>query len=323
MSVNTISAFTEDELVKVHTLLASRVASMSGRKFEEADWADVYCAAKGIPEAGWSNLNIDVMHDGLGVEHKMLCVASDEPINNFCGTTMMHPSATRSIRIPGEEDATETARNVLSQYADLINRRRQKVSETAKGKVPDMRTGWLLWQDTLREFLYFEEKMIPPDPNQYWAEWKESGGGSRKKSRNLWVYDGDTGKKRYSITTSAGAKIQPYFDVPSPNNPHLYKFVTQGEVLIDGKVRLWITKHTALLLKKLLGDLSTTALEGAIQRTAMIERKAEEINKPKIEQGIPIIISPASYNQLYNCFKGVSDNHNIEQLLQAMLEEKH
>jgi hypothetical protein len=36
------------------------------------------------------------------------------------------------------------------------------------------------------EFLYFELEMVPPKPEDYWAEWHESGGkGVRKKSINL------------------------------------------------------------------------------------------------------------------------------------------
>src|SRR2546425_7095566 len=82
-----------------HDLLAAQVAFMMGRKMEEADWSSVYCRAKGIPERGWSNLSIDVMCKGLGVEHKMLRVSSDTPMKSRCGTSQMHPSATRSIRI--------------------------------------------------------------------------------------------------------------------------------------------------------------------------------------------------------------------------------
>ena len=67
------------------------------------------------------------------------------------------------------------------QYATLIKDRSRKVSETSDGKAADMRTGWLIWQDSLIEFLYFEEEMLPPVPDDYWAEWKESGGGSRKE----------------------------------------------------------------------------------------------------------------------------------------------
>lgn len=198
-SPKVLSAFTPEEFSRLHLLLASRVASMMGRKFEEGDWAAVYCGAKGIPDKGWSNLSIDIIHNNLGVEHKMLCVRSDQTIAEFCGTTLMHPSATRSIRIPEIKDATRAARNVLKQYSELIEMRRKKVQEKSKAK-PDMRTGWLLWQESLNEFLYWEEEILPPDPKNYWAEWKTSGGGARKASKNLWVYENDSDKKRYSIT---------------------------------------------------------------------------------------------------------------------------
>ncbi|HOU15241.1 MAG TPA: hypothetical protein PKZ84_19215 [Anaerolineae bacterium] len=67
---DTRPAFSTVELMAAHRFLASRVAVMMGRKFEEGDWAYVYCAAKGISNEGWSNLHIDVMHGALGVEHK-------------------------------------------------------------------------------------------------------------------------------------------------------------------------------------------------------------------------------------------------------------
>jgi hypothetical protein len=57
-----LEAFSAEEKARAHRLLAARVAHMGQRKFEEGDWADVYCGAKGIPTKGWSNLNIDVMH---------------------------------------------------------------------------------------------------------------------------------------------------------------------------------------------------------------------------------------------------------------------
>ena len=50
----------------------------------------MYCGAKGIPEQKWSNLNIDVMHGNLGVEHKMLCYRSKPSILAACGTSLMH-----------------------------------------------------------------------------------------------------------------------------------------------------------------------------------------------------------------------------------------
>lgn len=83
----TLPAFSSDELVKAHALLASRVATMMGRKFEEGDWSYVYHTAKNIPVSGWSNIHIDVMYQSLGVEHKMLCVRSKPNIKEYCGTT--------------------------------------------------------------------------------------------------------------------------------------------------------------------------------------------------------------------------------------------
>lgn len=244
----TLTAFTPSQQSAAHRLLASCVASMLGRKLEEADWTSVYCKAKGIPQAGWSNLSIDVIHDGLGVEHKMLRTKSNRSVLDRCGESLMHPSATRSIRIPNDKAPTTAARKVLRQYAELIAERTEKVREQSPAKTPDMRTGYLLWQDSLREFLYFELPMEAPDPMAYTARWRESGGGVRKKSENLWVYETATGKKRYSITTDAGAKVQPYFDVPLPTDPNLYYFKVQGEVVGPGLVRVWINSTTALRL---------------------------------------------------------------------------
>ena len=83
ISPKTLPAFSPDERSVAHTLLASRVASMMGRKFEEGDWAAVYHGAKGIPDQGWSNLNVDVMYNGLGIEHKMLCVQSNKSLREI------------------------------------------------------------------------------------------------------------------------------------------------------------------------------------------------------------------------------------------------
>src|SRR5947209_2494357 len=106
--VETLQAFTREQRLKAHALLAAKVAYMAGRKFEEGDWAEVYCRAKGIPLKGWSNLNIDIMHEGLGVEHKMLCYRSDADLAEAFGQTLMHPAATRSIRVPPtDSDANE------------------------------------------------------------------------------------------------------------------------------------------------------------------------------------------------------------------------
>jgi hypothetical protein len=316
----TLAAFSTTELTEAHKFLASRVATMMGRKFEEGDWAYVYCAAKGIPNEGWSNLHIDVMHGSLGVEHKMLCVRSGKSIKEHCGTQLMHPAATRSIRIPGTEgDPTEIAREILQQYADLIEQRRQRVVQNTPDEEPDMRTGWLLWQRDLVEFLYFETEMLPPNPEDYWAEWHERRSGNRKQSKNLWVYENETGIKRYSITTSAGAKIQPYFDVPAPNDPNLYNFCVQGEEVENDLIRVWVTSTTALILNALLGSTHTdTISEAIIERADEINALQEKYSAPvpEAELAKPIYITRQAYAALRNAFAGVSDEHSMQRFVQ-------
>jgi hypothetical protein len=311
-----LAAFAPEQLILAHDLLAAKVASMLGRKLEEADWLTVYCGAKGFACPNWSNLSIDVIENGLGVEHKMLCVRSGRSIKEHCGTTMMHPAATRAIRIESSDgDATNIARDVLGQYAALIEQRRRRVQKSAPRRRADLRTGWLLWQESLDEFLYFEEEMLPPIPEDYYAEWKESGGGTRKKSRNLWVYEQATGKKRFSITTAAGAKIQPYFDVPPPNEPNLCYFRVQGEVLPNGLVRIWITRTTALLLAELVGRVDVATVSRAILEAT---REAQAVPPGKMEVGgtaESLQLTQEAYTALKSCFQGVSDEHMMQQLL--------
>lgn len=290
---------------------------MMGRKLEEGDWSSVYCRSKGIPDRGWSNLNIDVMYKGLGVEHKMLGVKSDKPIQSVCGMRLMHPSATRSIRIPsGVEDADAVMRIVLSQYAELIRQRRRKVIEDAEGGEADLRTGWMLWQSSLKEFLYFEEETIPPNPDDYFATWRESGGGLRKASRNLWVFEKETNQKRYSITTMAGAKIQPYFDVPPPNDPNLYFFRVQGEEFSPGMVRIWVAVSTARELQTVAGDLSKENLAVVISSTAAEQSEEEREKLVAKEEAISLMLTAESYNLLIAMFpNAVSDEHMVQLLV--------
>lgn len=307
-------AFSDDERAKADDYLSAQVATMLGRKFEEGDWEEVYCTAKGIPISGWSNLNIDIVHEGLGVEQKMLCYRSKPSIKEACGQTLMHPAATRAIRIPeGEADPTLAARDVLRQYAELIQERTDHVRSLSGGKEPDMRTGWLLWQESLCEFLYFEEEMIAPDPNDYTAEWMKSGGGARRESRNLWVYECGSGKKRFSITTSAGAKIQPYFDVPPPSDPGVYIFTAQGERLSGGGVQVWVTRTTALLLENLLGcPLETAALSAAILNAKPMSKEAEQLTLAEGKKATALEITEEAYTYLRAAFPGVSDEHMFQ-----------
>lgn len=323
-ATRTLAAFTPSQRETVHRLLAAKVARMMGRKLEEADWADVYCRAKGIPTRGWSNLNIDVMHEGLGVEHKMLCYRSNTNVAQACGETLMHPAATRSIRIPtGKVSAERAMREIFRQYAELIEQRTKKVREQAPaGTRPDMRTGWLLWQESLRQFLYFEEPMKAPNANGYTAEWVESGGGSRKGSRNLWIYEKATGKKRFSVTTSAGAKIQPYFDVPPPNDPNLYIFTVIGEVIMDGNVRCWLTRTTWHDLEQVLGRVNSQTVGQAIQEY-LTGLPATEAGPVIVEEPAePLEISAEAYALLTSRLPGVNDDHCFQLLIRLLRKKR-
>ena len=79
----TLRAFSAREFIHAHDLLAGRVAAMMGRKFEEGDWSYVYQTAKGFPPSGWSNLNIDIMHGSLGVEHKCFACARTKVLKSI------------------------------------------------------------------------------------------------------------------------------------------------------------------------------------------------------------------------------------------------
>lgn len=323
----TLPAFSNSEFEMAHKLLASRVATMMGRKLEEGDWAYVYCVAKDIPNRGWSNLNMDIIYNGLGVEHKMLMVKSRRPIKHYCGTTLMHPSATRSIRIPSDEDdPTKVAQEILKQYGELIEERRRKVAESAPGKKPDLRIGWLLWQADLVEFLYFEQEMLPPNPDDFRAEWHERRSGNRKPSRNLWVYEKETGVKRFSITTSAGPKIQPYFDVPPPDDPNLYYFRVQGEYIKDGRVRVWITPMTELVLREILGSLELKVVSEAILKIAnevrIEEAEVRTFEERDIDLARPLYVTKEAYTLLRKAFAGVSDEHCMQLFVQTLAKRR-
>lgn len=318
--MTTMRVFSAKQKDLAKRLLATCVAQMMGRKFEEGDWGSVYCRAKDIPEQAWSNLHIDVMHNGLGVEHKMLCVGEGKPLMSFAGTTLMHPSATRSIRITSTDVKPDIAmRDILRQYSLLISERTKRVQEDSSNGLADMRTGWLIWEKSLTEFLYFEESMMPPNPKEFWAEWHEtSARGVRKPSKNLWIYEKGTNKKRYSVTTSAGIKIQPYFDVPAPNDPNLVYFKVQGEEVSAGKILMWVSATTARQLSALLGRLDLTTVSAAIIDAANHISQGEAIEHAADELAQPIEITREAYSLLVSVWEGVSDEHRAQLLLQTL-----
>ncbi len=317
----TLVAFTEAEKKRAHEFLATRVAFMMGRKFEEDDWAEVYCRAKGIQKRGWSNLEIDVMSGSLGVEHKMMKVESKGDISEHCGTTPMHPAATRSIRVPpNTTKAEEAMRDVLGQYGALIASRAKRVQTASGSNAPaDMRTGWLLWQESLRQFLYFEEEMLAPNPDDYTAEWRQRvSRGARKSSTNLWIFEKETGRKRYSVTSEAGAKIQPYFDVPPSTDPNLCIFTVIGEIISAGFVRVWVTDSTRRELFRLIGELEPELVSQAILTAAEALKGISTIQEAEQEQASPLEITQDAYRALQSVLPGVSDEHSFQLLVQHL-----
>jgi hypothetical protein len=299
------------EKERVKRLLASKVVGMFGRKLEEADWTEVYCKARGIPNQGWSNLKLDVMVPGLGLEIKMLGV-KDVPIVNQCGTSLMHPSATRSISLP-TGDAHSAMEQVLTEYSELLESRRRSVDDQF-GVPSELRSGWLLWKRSLDEFLYFEEKLEVPDFSKYTADWYEhNSDGARRRSRNLWIFD-QNGRKRYSVTTERGVKVQPYFDIPPLGAKNLAIFKIQGEEVENDAVRIWLTASTyenllsifnsksySTEMSKLLGGLP------AISEGDVLESLEADLREIKIDKAV--------YENLCEKIKGVSDEHRMRQFI--------
>lgn len=320
--MNTLPAFTDTEREQAKLLLAAQVASMMGRKLEEDDWSSVYCKAKNITPREWSNVNIDVNEGGLGVEFKMLRVKrlKRNSIKDVCGTTRMHPSATRSIRIEDVNlPAHEVMVDVLNQYSDFIEARTKDVRDNNPDGTADMRTGWLLWESGLREFLYFEESMTKPDPANYCAIWNETPPrGARKGSKSLWIFDRVTRKKLYSVTTSSGIKIQPYFDVPSPLDPNLIHFEVQSEVMNDGTVILWISAKTADRLRELLGSTDEKVVNEAVFKASKMVVRNTGAETVDSDVAVPIRVSQESFDLLDKHWEAVSDEHRIQQLIDVL-----
>lgn len=180
----------------------------------------------------------------------------------------------------------------------------------------------MLWQTSLTEFLYFEEEALNPNPAGYFAEWKESGGsGARKPSKNLWIYEKETGRKRYSVTTAAGAKIQPYFDVPPPNDPNLYMFRVQGEEIASGTIRIWVGASTARELERLVGSLTPERLMEVIASVAGEVEEGRSNTSVAWEQAIPILLTSESYHVLVASFPGAKSDEHLAQLLVGSLRK--
>jgi hypothetical protein len=311
-----LPAFSDSEFARAKMLLGHKVAEMGMRKFEEGDWSDVYAAAKGLPSQRWSNLDIDVMHEGLGVEQKML--GRDKSPLADLGTTRMHPAATRSLRVPDPTTEAEVAKtSVLEQYADLIEARRAKVAETSPTETADLRIGWLLWRRDLSEFLYFEEEWLAPDPNDFRAEWKVgTASGSRKASTNLWIFENETGKKRYSVTGQAGVKLQPYFDVPaSRDEPGVYYFHPQGDFKGDSKISTWIRDATAVQIQALSGSDSVDDLDDFVHEALS---RPDELADRETHGASEVSLRSETYELLREAYPEMTDDERFQALLRKV-----
>lgn len=353
----TLPAFTEPQRNLAKLYLATTVAAMMGRKFEEDDWAKVYAAAKGFRASAWSNFDVDVMSGNLGVEHKMVGRDGAASLLECCGRSFMHPAGTRALRFPTSvDDPTEAAHQVLRQYGRKIKERASIVDtinayhherysrpdaictlqrmgmgrDTAEELIPlqrapvgtendepDMRFGWLLWRRDLAEFLYFEQPMTIPSPQDFVGEWHERATrGRRLPSKNLWIYRRATGTKEYSITNAAGVKVQPYFTVPLPRDPNLYFFRVQGEAAAPGLVRVWLTYETAQSLKAALGDMSPGTIGGFIERNAAAGGGENLPARAAFEpHAVDLLVPAEAYQLLRAGDHTVSDEHAFRLLL--------
>jgi hypothetical protein len=316
----TLSVFTQDELTRAKLLLAARVAHMMGRKLEEADWGHVYTNARNLPRQGWSNLGADVTIPGLSLEHKMMRCSETQPIKSLCGTSMMHPALTRRVSLPNIDDPMKAMREVIAGYQRVLDDRLAQVKAISKGKSVELRSGWLVYESSLSEFLYFEEGSENLDPSKHRAVWKErtvSGEGGRRANRNLWIYSTVTNQKVWSVTGGgSGTKIQPYFTIPPADDPHLYYFRVQGEMTPEGTVRVWLTEPTASNLERLLGDLSTDTVSHAILTCAGEERGVVSTDTSERVREL-VIIEPA-YRALREKFPGESDEHSFQLLYEYL-----
>lgn len=320
----TLPALTKNECQAAKHLLAARVAYMMGRKLEEGDWAHVYCKARGITIPNWSNLHADVTIPGLSLEHKMMRCSESQPIKEHCGTDMMHPALTRRVSLPGVANADEAMRIVIQNYQRVLDARLAKAAAISNGKPVELRSGWLLYESSLTEFLYWEEPTKNLNPKKNKAVWKErvpKGEGGRRGNKNLWVYNKATGRKVWSVTGgSSGTKIQPYFTVPPADDPNLCYFRAQGEPVTADTVRVWVTDPTARNLKSILGDLGTRAVSEAILAASASAPSlaSTEGHEPVHE----LLILQSAYVALKEKFPGVSDEHCFQLLCKRLAGQR-
>jgi len=256
-------AFSDEEYKLVQGMLDDLVRILrivpGGGKIEEDYWSYIYHQIRRAPLGHWSNLPMrDYCYDGLGVEMKLL--KRRHPLADQ-GSSLMHPAATRRIAFEPNDSAEACKTTILKQFANQISDFRRRVEATKPGTEPDLRWGVLLWSGDLTEFLYFEERMIEPNPDHFYAEFVQRYHRGRPTT-SLSIYEKSTGVKRFSVTLpQRGAKVQPYFDVPRVGEG-AYAFVVR-----DSSLRpLWLRSETIAVLeaaacKRSIDELILAALE--------------------------------------------------------------
>jgi hypothetical protein len=178
----------------------------------------------------------DFLNSGLGVEWKAL--GRPEPKVDQ-GKWLMHPAATRRIAWDPTRPEEECKNTILGQWAAAIDDFEKRVKATSLTGSADIRWGILLWRGDLGSFLYYEETMIKPNPARFTAKWivgKHRGADTK----NLGIFDVDTGQKMYSVTLPKnGSKLQPYFHIPTvEDGAYVFNVADKGER------PLWVSQET-------------------------------------------------------------------------------
>ncbi len=179
-----------------------------------------------------------------------------------------------------------------------------------------MRFGWLIWKEYLDEFLYFEEEMLVPNPDNYYAEWNViDARGSRKAAKNLWIYDRESKQKVYSVTTVAGAKIQPYFEIPPPDDPNLYYFKVQGNEIGNNIIEVWVTRTTAKILESIIGGLEIDRLSAAILEAQLEDhvKSGDVVYAKPSDLSVSVNLTKEAYMKLRTSFEYISDEYVFQQ----------
>ena len=247
-------AFTPEEETVVQSQLALLVRALrhvpGGGKIEEDYWSYVYHIARGASVRGWSNMPMrDFTHNGLGVEMKLLKSRKSRRPFSHQGKRIMHPAATRAIAFNPADSAEDCKVAILTQFGSQIAAFRERVKEDGGVPQADIRWGVLLWNVELTEFLYFEERMIEPNPNDYRAEFVVSNHRG-SATRNLHIFEKATDIKRFSVTRpEKGAKVQPYYDVPYIGEG-AYAFTVPD----DDRKPLWVKGETFQAIEEVAAE---------------------------------------------------------------------